>query len=142
MANDSALGMVETEGLVAGIEAADAMLKAASVRLVDKEVTTAKLVTIKIVGDTSAVSAAVAAGVAAAERVGTVLSSHVIPRPHEELNRIIAPRPVAAGPDLQSLTVVELRRRLRAHAGSGMSGRQISRASKSELLAALRRLLS
>jgi microcompartment protein CcmL/EutN len=141
MANDSALGMVETEGLVAGIEAADAMLKAAAVRLVDKEVTTARLVTIKIVGDTSAVSAAVAAGVAAAERVGTVLSSHVIPRPHEELEKIIRPGPVAPGGDLQGKTVVDLRRQLRAHPGSGLSGREISRASKRELLEALRRLL-
>jgi len=134
--------MVETEGLVAGIEAADAMVKAARVRLVEREVTVAKLVTIKVVGETGAVRASVAAGVAAAERVGIVVSSHVIPRPHEEVEPLIYPREQPDPPaveHLDSLTVAELRRRARALPDCGLSGRDISRAGKEKLIELLRR---
>ncbi len=79
-----ALGMVETKGLVAAIEAADAMLKAANVTLVNKEKVGSALITIMVEGDVGAVKAAVDAGAAAAERVGQLVSIHVIPRPHEE----------------------------------------------------------
>jgi microcompartment protein CcmL/EutN len=86
---DRALGMVETRGLVASIEAADAMVKAANVQLLGKEKITAGLVTILIVGETAAVKSAVDAGAAAAQRVGELVSVHVIPRPHSEVETIL-----------------------------------------------------
>jgi microcompartment protein CcmL/EutN len=76
-----ALGLVETRGLVAAIEAADAMVKAANVKLIGKEVTKAALITIKVTGDVAAVKAAVEAGAEAAKRVGELVSVHVIPQP-------------------------------------------------------------
>ena len=84
-----ALGMIETRGLVASIEAADAMVKAANVTLQCKEHVGGGLVTIMVRGDVGAVKAATDAGAAAAERVGTLISVHVIPRPHEELEEIL-----------------------------------------------------
>lgn len=86
-----ALGMIETRGLVAAIEAADAMVKAANVTLCRKEQVGGALVTIMVRGDVGAVKAAVDAGAAAAERVGQLISVHVIPRPHEELETLLAP---------------------------------------------------
>lgn len=80
-----ALGLVETQGLVAAIEAADAMAKASSVRLIGKEKTNPALVTIKVVGEVAAVKASVEAGAAAASRVGIVVSTHIIPRPDLQL---------------------------------------------------------
>jgi len=80
-----ALGLVETRGLVAAIEAADAMVKAANVKLVGKEVTKAALITIKITGDVAAVKAAVEAGAEAAKRVGELVSVHVIPQPDSQM---------------------------------------------------------
>src|SRR3990170_289110 len=80
-----ALGMVECMGLVAMIEAADAMVKAANVRLVGYEKVDAGLVTAIVRGEVGAVKAAVDAGAAAARRVGTVTAVHVIPRPHDEV---------------------------------------------------------
>ena len=82
-----ALGMVETKGLVAMIEAADAMVKAANVRLVGYEKIDAGLVTAIVRGEVGAVKAAVDAGAAAARRVGEVVSTHVIPRPHAEVGQ-------------------------------------------------------
>ncbi len=76
-----ALGLVETRGLVAAIEAADAAVKAADVVLVGKDVTKAALITIKVIGEVSAVQAAVDAGASAAARIGELVSRHVIPRP-------------------------------------------------------------
>ena len=84
-----ALGMIETRGLVGAIEAADAMVKAANVSLVGKETTGAGLVTVMVRGDVGAVKAATDAGAAAAERVGELISVHVIPRPHEEVEFIL-----------------------------------------------------
>jgi microcompartment protein CcmL/EutN len=77
---ERALGLVETRGLVAALEAADAMVKAAKVICVGKEVTDAAMVTIKVVGEVGAVKAAVEAGSAAARKVGEVVSTHIIPR--------------------------------------------------------------
>ena len=88
-----ALGMIETRGLVAAIEAADAMVKAANVTLTCKEQIGGGLVTVMVRGDVGAVKAATDAGAAAAERVGELISVHVIPRPHQELE------PMLAGPD-------------------------------------------
>ena len=92
-----ALGMIETRGLVASIEAADAMVKAANVTLQCKEHVGGGLVTIMVRGDVGAVKAATDAGAAAAERVGTLISVHVIPRPPEELEEILGHIP--AEPD-------------------------------------------
>lgn len=84
-----ALGMVETHGLVGAIEAADAMVKAANVTLIGKEQIGAGLVTVMIRGDVGAVKAAADAGAAAAQRVGEIVSVHVIPRPHTEVEQIL-----------------------------------------------------
>ena len=86
---DYSLGLVETKGLVAAIEAADTMVKTAHVVLVGKEITRGALVTIKVIGDTAAVRSAVEAGAAAAQRVGELVSQHVIPRPAEGLEELI-----------------------------------------------------
>jgi ethanolamine utilization protein EutM len=83
-----ALGMIETKGLVALIEAADAMVKAANVTLVGYEKIGAAYVTAIVRGDVAACKAATDAGAAAAARVGEVISVHVIPRPHDNLDRI------------------------------------------------------
>jgi ethanolamine utilization protein EutM len=84
-----ALGMIETKGLVAAIEAADAMVKAANVTLVGKEKVGGGLVSVIVRGDVGAVKAATDAGAAAAERVGQLISVHVIPRPHEDVEHIL-----------------------------------------------------
>jgi ethanolamine utilization protein EutM len=86
---EQALGMVETRGLVGAIEAADAMVKAANVKMVGKEHVGGGLVTIFVRGDVGAVKAATDAGGAAAKRVGELLSVHVIPRPHGDIEFII-----------------------------------------------------
>ena len=86
---NDALGMIETKGLVAAVEAADAMVKAANVHLIGKERVGGGLVTVMVIGDVGAVKAATDAGAAAAERVGELLSVHVIPRPHEEVEYIL-----------------------------------------------------
>lgn len=84
-----ALGMIETKGLIAAVEAADAMVKAANVVLVGKEYIGAGFVTITVRGDVGAVKAATDAGAAAARRVGELISVHVIPRPHDEVERVL-----------------------------------------------------
>ena len=84
-----ALGLIETRGLVGAIEAADAMVKAANVELVGKEQIGGGYVTVMVRGDVGAVKAATDAGAAAARKVGELLSVHVIPRPHEELAKIL-----------------------------------------------------
>lgn len=84
-----ALGMVETKGFVGAVEAADAMVKAANVQLVGKEYIGAGYVTIFVRGDVGAVKAATDAGAAAARRVGELISVHVIPRPHSEVERVL-----------------------------------------------------
>ena len=84
-----ALGMVETRGLVAAIEAADAMVKAANVRLVSKEQVGGGLVSVIVRGDVGAVRAATDAGAEAAAKVGELVSAHVIPRPHEDVEGIL-----------------------------------------------------
>jgi ethanolamine utilization protein EutM len=87
--SQEALGMIETKGLVGAIEAADAMVKAANVTLVGKELVGAGLVTVMVRGDVGAVKAATEAGAEAAQRVGTLLSVHVIPRPNGDVEGIL-----------------------------------------------------
>jgi ethanolamine utilization protein EutM len=87
--SQEALGMVETKGLIGSIEAADAMVKAANVVHVGKEYIGAGYVTVMVRGDVGAVKAATDAGAAAAGRVGELVSVHVIPRPHSEVEKIL-----------------------------------------------------
>jgi len=84
-----ALGMVETRGLIGAIEAADAMVKAANVKLVGKEQIGSGLVTVMVRGDVGAVKAATEAGASAAKKVGELVSVHVIPRPHSDVENIL-----------------------------------------------------
>ena len=84
-----ALGMVETKGLIGAIEAADAMVKAANVKLIGSEYIGGGFVTVMVRGDVGAVKAATDAGAAAAKRVGELVSVHVIPRPHADVEMIL-----------------------------------------------------
>jgi len=88
MAKD-ALGMIETRGLTAAVEAADAMVKAAEVALVGTEKIGSGLVTVMVRGDVGAVKAATEAGAATAARLGELIAVHVIPRPHEDVEKIL-----------------------------------------------------
>ena len=97
MANTNALGMVETRGLVAAIAAADAMVKSANVQLVGKEQVGGGLVTVMVRGDGGAGQAATDAGAAAAEKVGELISVHVIPRPHAEVDSVLPHAPGGEG---------------------------------------------
>lgn len=117
-----ALGMVETKGFVGAVEAADAMVKAANVQLVGKEYIGAGFVTIFVRGDVGAVKAATDAGAAAARRVGELISVHVIPRPHGEVERVL-PKGGAVGysPDEKAIGGGS-----RGQLGEGDSENQIS----------------
>lgn len=84
-----ALGMIETRGLTAAIEAADAMVKAAEVTLVGTEKIGSGLVSVMVRGDVGAVKAAVESGAAAASKLGEIIATHVIPRPHADVEKIL-----------------------------------------------------
>ena len=86
---DLALGLIETRGLVGAIEAADAMVKAAEVKIISKEKVTGALMIIKVMGETAAVKSSVDAGAAAAQRVGELISAHVIPRPDNQIDSLL-----------------------------------------------------
>ncbi len=147
-----ALGLIETRGLVGAIEAADAGLKAADVRFLGREYADAGLVTVMFAGEVAAVRSAVDAGAAAAQRVGQLVSAHVIPRPHRELDVLEeeasandAPLPPRGpgGYDLDALAharVVDLRAMARRIPEFPIKGREIARASRDELLDAFRTL--
>ena len=96
--DEKELGLVETKGLVGAIEAADAMVKTAAVQLIGIENTIAALLTVKVVGETGAVKAAVDAGASAAEKVGELISCHVIPRPHDDMESIVYNQSDEIGP--------------------------------------------
>ena len=93
----TALGLIETRGLVGAIEAADAMVKAANVILLGREQIGGGLVTVMVRGDVGAVKAATDAGAVAAGKIGEVVSVHVIPRPHDEVEAILTKPAPAAG---------------------------------------------
>lgn len=95
----SSLGLIETKGLVAAVEAADAMVKAANVEFVGREYIGGGYVTIVVKGDVGAVKAAVDAGAAAAKRVGELVSVHVIPRPHGDVATLFATKGVVPKAD-------------------------------------------
>lgn len=146
--NETALAMIETRGLIGAIEAADAMVKAADVRLVKLEVTVGALVTVQAVGEVAAAQAALEAGRRAAERVGEVVSAHVIPNPDaavrtlQGLDATPTPGPVAppaqgnlaSAEALSRLTVRELRDLARTIPDFPLQGRTIARATKQQLV--------
>lgn len=190
MGNQSALGMIETKGLVGAIEAADAMVKAANVVLIGKEHVGGGLVTVMVRGDVGAVKAATDAGAAAANRVGELISVHVIARPHDELEPIlpsedntsvpgettepeisvepvaevtapVAPiaekkaesvktaarskesgakkKPMGTNADIESMSVVQLRKFARSIKGFPIEGREISKANRATLLGLIKK---
>lgn len=148
-----ALGMIETRGLVASIEAADSMVKAANVRLTGNVQIGGGLVTVMVRGDVGAVKAAVDAGTIAASRLGELVSIHVIPRPHIEIEDILpSPSPNSTSKklaendeldemfkELERKSVSELRKIARQLNGLTISGRQISKANKQLLLDEVKR---
>lgn len=93
MSNIEAVGMIETRGFVTAVEAADAMVKTAKVTIVGYEKVEQGLVTVIVRGDVGAVKAATDAGAAAARKIGELVSVHVIPRPHEDVDKVLIPRP-------------------------------------------------
>jgi microcompartment protein CcmL/EutN len=188
----SALGMIETKGLVAAVEAADSMVKAANVSLIGKEHVGGGLVTVMVRGDVGAVKAATDAGAAAAAKVGELISVHVIARPHDELQPILsgsddkiaaqgettepeisekpavkisvkptAPiaekkpgavkpaarskesgakkKPSGANADIESMSVVQLRKFARSMKGFPIEGREISKANRATLLGLIKK---
>jgi len=145
---EQALGLIETRGLVGAIEAADAGVKAAPVRLLGSERTDPALITVLFAGDVASVKAAVDAAAAAAERVGELVSVHVIPRPFPGLDLMAdAPGGADAAPGgapgtapLAAMKVVDLRRRARQMPDFPLKGRELSVANRDELLARFRDL--
>ena len=124
-----ALGMVETKGFVGAVEAADAMVKSANVQLIGKEYIGAGYVTIFVRGDVGAVKAATDAGAAAARRVGELISVHVIPRPHGEVERVL-PKGGATGysPDEKAIGGGTSRNQL----GAGDANSEISASDRTK----------
>jgi len=92
---DGALGLIETRGLVAAVEAADVMVKAASVEILGRESIGGGYVTVAVRGDVGAVKAAIDAGATAAKKTGELVSAHLIPRPHEDVMKVL---PAAVAP--------------------------------------------
>lgn len=137
---EQALGMVETRGLVGAIEAADAGVKAAPVRLLGSERTDPALITILFAGDTASVKAAVDAAAAAAEKVGELVAVHVIPRPYPGLELLSDAAEsegggAPPGTRLADMKVVDLRHRARQLDTFPLKGRELSVANREELLA-------
>ena len=145
-----ALGLIETRGLVGAVEAADAGTKAAPVEFAGREYADAGLVTVLFTGDVASVKAAVDAGAAAAERVGQLVSVHVIPQPHPALDVLSGDVLQSALSDgetsavnsalLPDMKVVELRRAARSVSDFPIKGRALARASRDEILAGFRQL--
>ena len=140
---EQALGLIETRGLVGAIEAADAAVKAAPVELLGKEQTDPALITILLAGDVASVKAAVDAGAAAAERVGQLVSVHVIPRPYPGLELMSDAEDSGGAPSgtpLSEMKVVDLRHKARQLENFPLKGRELSIATRDELLAHFRAL--
>ncbi|TKJ38586.1 ethanolamine utilization protein EutM [candidate division LCP-89 bacterium B3_LCP] len=152
-AGECALGLIETRGLVGAIESADAMVKAAKVKLLRKERTRGGLVVIEVVGEVGAVRSAVDAGARAAEKVGELISTHIIPRPHDNVEDIMlypetgtvkkrraktTKREVKFS-SLVEMTVKDLRSLARKTENFTLTGREISKAGKKQLVNELRK---
>ncbi len=118
-----ALGMIETKGFVGAVEAADAMVKAANVQLLGKEYIGAGYVTVFVRGDVGAVKAATDAGAAAARRVGELISVHVIPRPHAEVERVL---PVGGATGSSPDETSQLQGGARGQLGQGDANRSLT----------------
>ncbi len=139
---EKALGLIETRGLVGAIEAADAMVKAADVKLLGAENTIAALITVKVIGEVGAVKAAVDAGAAAVERIGELVAAHVIPRPHASTEEIVYDE-VSLHPSSSPVTmeqisrmpVRQMRKVARDLKSFPIQGREISKANRDLLLA-------
>lgn len=145
---EQALGLIETRGLVGAIEAADAGVKAAPVKLLGTERTDPALITVLFSGDVAAVKSAVDAGAAAAERVGELVAVHVIPRPYPGLE-LMSDSAAAGdggggaatgGERLREMKVVDLRHAARQIENFPLKGRELSVATREELLAHFRAL--
>ncbi|MDA0337002.1 MAG: BMC domain-containing protein [bacterium] len=160
--SDSAIGLIETRGLIGVLEAADTAAKAADIQLLGVERTGGGLVCVRFRGDTASVQAAVSAASEAVRRVAELVSAHVIPSPAIDIEHLLAavPAPSLQAPgsrfqapgsrqpvvdssatlaeDLQFLPVARLRQLARKTPGMALQGRQISRANKDQLLDALR----
>jgi ethanolamine utilization protein EutM len=95
--NSGAIGLIETKGLVGAVEASDAMVKTSDVVMISKAYIGSGIVTVICQGEVAAVKAAVEAGTVAAKRVSEVLATHIIPRPHQELDKIISGKSVRSG---------------------------------------------
>ena len=135
----NALGLIETVGFVGVVEAADAAIKAASVELSAVEKIEGGLISIQLLGDVGAVQAAVQAGAEAAQRVGQLVSQHVIPNPHDDLVDVFELDGAdATALDLESLSVTQLRSLARRTSGLSIQGREISRSNRDQLIEALR----
>ena len=141
--SDSAIGLIETRGLIGVLEAADTAAKAADVQLLGIDRIGGGLVSVRFRGDTASVQAAVSAASEAVRRVSELISAHVIPSPAidvEGVLRTVPPSPSSEplSEDLRSLPVARLRQLARKTPGVPLQGRQISRANKDKLLDALR----
>ena len=156
----TAVGMIETRGLVGAITAADAAVKTADVHLLGTERVDAALVTVTITGDVAAVQAAVEAGAAAAEEAGELVAQHVIPRPHDEVSTIFdytaqnknhpstsssyhdeKEAPAYTIEDLEAMRVVELRRLARKYPDISIHGRAVSTANRTTQIKELAQVL-
>ena len=143
--SELALGLIETRGLVGAVEAADAAVKASPVAFSGSQYADAGLVTVMFRGSVAAVKAAVDAGAAAADRVGQLVSVHVIPRPTADLEPLIrtpeenglTQEPIPPS-RLEKMKVVELRRAARATANFPIKGRQLARSGRDEILEGFR----
>ena len=139
---NSALGLIEMIGFVGVTEAADAAVKAAAVELSAIEKIDGGMISIRLRGDVGAVQAAVEAGSRAAQQVGTLVASHVIPNPHEDVVRLFSLNgntTQTASQNLDDLSVHRLRQIARETPGLSIQGREISRANREQLLQELRR---
>jgi ethanolamine utilization protein EutM len=141
--SDSAIGLIETRGLIGVLEAADTAAKAADVQLLGIDRIGGGIVSVRFRGDTASVQAAVSAASEAVRRISELISAHVIPSPAidvEGVLRTVPPSPSSEplSKDLRSLPVARLRQLARKTPGVSLQGRQISRANKDKLLDALR----
>ena len=138
--SQKALGLIELLGFVGVVEAADAAAKAAAVEICAFESADGGLVSIQILGDVGSVKAAVEAGSRAAQNVGNLVASHVIPNPHEQLVERFGLND-EANPhlDLESLSVTQLRRLARKTPNLSIQGREVSRANRELLIQELRK---
>jgi ethanolamine utilization protein EutM len=147
-----ALGMVEVRGFIGAVEAADAMAKAARVEILGSAQVGGGYVAILVKGEVGAVKSAIVAGTASAKKVGEVVSTHIIPRPHQNLEVVLQElqkgtgsgirkviTALQTGKPLADMTVAELRNLARDTDGINLKGRSISMANKDELVQELRK---